>query len=297
MLLIPLLTTLALAQAIPRPDPAPKNDGKHGYPTDYTSRRTEKPDCHDAHTYGPIGYYWSSDSHIASTADYPYVTPTLSISVSTPVVAAPTTTAAPALTTIGDIPPFNLDPHTLAGGGLIPETVITEAVTQTLYSPSLTTVGPSTFYTEIPVSSTVISPQVTASPPTTDVPVTLRPGTEVNNGFVVSPGNTTTFRLIEPDYRLYLGYVDSTPQLPPPTSCVYEYQSVLGGSYQTPYGSLWNIESGDLSDLLSIEDVVQGAIGDCGLGAAVMAMITSGNVEYLRGLTGRSFRSQSVLKF
>jgi hypothetical protein len=213
------------------------------------------------------------------------VTPSVSISITVPEVAEPTTTSPPDLTTIADIPPFNLDAPTLMGNADMPETIITETVTQTLYSPSITTVGQSTFYTDIPVSSTVIDPQTTASPSPSQVPVGLRPGTEVNNRFIVSESESTFFGLAAPDYLRYLTFVDSIPDLPGSTSCVYEYQSVLGGNNQTALGQLWNIDSGDLSTLLDIEDVPQGGIGDCGLGAAIMAMITSGNVEYLRGLT------------
>jgi hypothetical protein len=277
MLLVPLLAYVAMVSAAPRPH----YDGNDGY-------SSPTPTWQDEYTSSPTDHAVSTPTSTDHVDTSTYVTPSVSVSITAPEVAEPTTTSPPDLTTIADIPPFNLDAPTLMGNADMPETIITETVTQTLYSPSITTVGQSTFYTDIPVSSTVIEPQTTASPSPSQVPAGLRPGTEVNNGFIVSEGGSTSFGLVEPDYQLYLTYVDSTPQLPGSTSCVYEYQSVLGGNYQTPLGALWNTDSGDLSSLLDIEDVRQGGIGDCGLGAAIMAMITSGNVAYLRGLTSES---------
>ncbi|CAK9785714.1 hypothetical protein CC85DRAFT_313985 [Cutaneotrichosporon oleaginosum] len=67
--------------------------------------------------------------------------------------------------------------------------------------------------------------------------------------------------------------INTQPALPPAGTCVYEYQHVLGGDGSASRGALWALEN--VVDLVAA-DVQQGGIGDCGMGAAIMALASGG---------------------
>ncbi len=66
----------------------------------------------------------------------------------------------------------------------------------------------------------------------------------------------------------------------PDKRCAYDrYEHVLGGDGSPSRGSLWALEG--YVDLVAA-DVQQGSIGDCGLGASVMALAAGGWTRYLK---------------
>ncbi|RSH76927.1 uncharacterized protein EHS24_003864 [Apiotrichum porosum] len=91
------------------------------------------------------------------------------------------------------------------------------------------------------------------------------------------------------DYDLQRRTPSAQPDLPPVNSdpelaCHYAYEHVLGGNNTEPKGALWALEG--YVDLVAA-DVQQGGIGDCGLGASVMAMADGGWTPYLKKLLVR----------
>ncbi|KAL1407852.1 hypothetical protein Q8F55_007288 [Vanrija albida] len=72
-----------------------------------------------------------------------------------------------------------------------------------------------------------------------------------------------------------------TPNPAPGLTCNYAYEHVLGGAGTTAKGALWAIE-GYVN--LVAADVHQGGIGDCGMGAAIMALAAGGWTRYITNM-------------
>ncbi|KAL1407440.1 hypothetical protein Q8F55_006873 [Vanrija albida] len=92
------------------------------------------------------------------------------------------------------------------------------------------------------------------------------------------------FSLTDPDYHAAMIAGGSQPSLPVPNTdptkkCEYKFTNVLGGGGTTQIGELWALE--DYVNLVPA-DVQQGGIGDCGMGAGIMALVTSGYMRYLK---------------
>ncbi|GMK59027.1 hypothetical protein CspeluHIS016_0700420 [Cutaneotrichosporon spelunceum] len=95
-------------------------------------------------------------------------------------------------------------------------------------------------------------------------------------GGVASPGMNSTFRPEQGTNKNTdaFGSGSSNSNVPrSPGDCTYEYRYVLGGDGSASSGSLWALEG--FVDLVAA-DVQQGGIGDCGMGAAVMALASGG---------------------
>lgn len=89
--------------------------------------------------------------------------------------------------------------------------------------------------------------------------------------------------------------INAQPIPPPSTTCTYEYQHVLGGDGSPSRGALWALEG--FVDLVAA-DVQQGGIGDCGMGAAIMALASGGWTKYIKNSfvrTGEGEGSYEVL--
>lgn len=89
--------------------------------------------------------------------------------------------------------------------------------------------------------------------------------------------------------------VNAQPDVPLPNPdaslrCEYAYEHVLGGNGTTPRGALWALEG--YVDLVAA-DVKQGGIGDCGMGAAVMALAAGGWTRYLKAMFLKRFDTPS----
>lgn len=90
-----------------------------------------------------------------------------------------------------------------------------------------------------------------------------------------------------PDFQKVMVSPGLQPRLPVPgkdddadQGCQYEYVHMLGFDGSPPLAQLW---SGTEHDNLLSTDVHQGGIGDCGMGAAMIALVTSGWIENIRG--------------
>ncbi|WOO78488.1 uncharacterized protein LOC62_02G002035 [Vanrija pseudolonga] len=92
------------------------------------------------------------------------------------------------------------------------------------------------------------------------------------------------FGLTSTDYYQAMISQGSQPGLPVPDAdpakkCEYTFSNVLGGGGTTALGELWALE--DYVNLVPA-DVQQGGIGDCGMGAGIMALVTSGYLKHLK---------------
>jgi hypothetical protein len=76
------------------------------------------------------------------------------------------------------------------------------------------------------------------------------------------------------------------PNPEPSLRCEYAYEHVLGGAGTTSKGALWALEG--YVDLVAA-DVKQGGIGDCGAGAAIMALAAGGWTQYIKQMFVKSF--------
>lgn len=107
-----------------------------------------------------------------------------------------------------------------------------------------------------------------------------------NANAIVFPGRARTQRPVTRSaehYHAARQQLDTQPDPPSPNpdptlTCNYAYEHVLGGNSTVPKGALWAIE-GYVN--LVAADVHQGGIGDCGMGAAVMALAAGGWTKYL----------------
>lgn len=103
-------------------------------------------------------------------------------------------------------------------------------------------------------------------------------GTEAN-----APGvgeGEQVLGLVAPNYNAARTVFTSNPALPT-GDCKFQYRHVLGGRSTKDLGDTFIYPGKRFRE----KDVKQGNVGDCGLGAAVIAMITSGNEKYLTAMT------------
>lgn len=110
------------------------------------------------------------------------------------------------------------------------------------------------------------------------------PGTNVHApGIGIPP--LLTLAAERPDYKEAMRSPETQPTLPVPdpsvpanATCEYTYVNVFGGA-ENKGAHLWANGQGD--NLVPV-DVLQGGIGDCGMGASILALVTSGYLGYIR---------------
>ncbi|WOO78489.1 uncharacterized protein LOC62_02G002036 [Vanrija pseudolonga] len=95
-----------------------------------------------------------------------------------------------------------------------------------------------------------------------------------------------TLTTTPPDYHRLMVNPHMRPHLPVPSTdtdahdgCKYEYVKMLGLDGSTPLAQLW---AGTENYNLVLADVQQGGIGDCGMGAAILALLTAGCHQNIR---------------
>lgn len=109
-------------------------------------------------------------------------------------------------------------------------------------------------------------------------------GTNANAAVFEHAGSTVRFRrgaLAAAKRQITLNSQPDppTPNPDPALSCQYSYQHVLGGDGSPSRGALWALEG--YVDLVAA-DVQQGGIGDCGMGAAIMALASGGWTKLIK---------------
>ncbi|KAJ9655039.1 hypothetical protein H2201_008891 [Coniosporium apollinis] len=107
-------------------------------------------------------------------------------------------------------------------------------------------------------------------------------GTNSSTNFI-GPNDPSGFSLTGDDFEAALSDPSKQPALPKTGSCFYSHQPYLTATTSSPPLADFRRVSGRVE----IADVLQGAIGDCGLGASVIALICNGQQEDLRAVLER----------